>query len=143
MTTVKNVLNDKSNHAIFTIQPTDTVFSAIKLMAEKGIGAVIVTEKEKVVGIFSERDYTRKVILMERSSRTTNVNEIMTSNVITVTTNMSIESCLNLMTDKHLRHLPVVENDKLLGLVSIGDLVKAAMDDQKKLIDQLQQYISG
>jgi CBS domain-containing protein len=143
MTTVNNVLNDKSNSAIFTIHPTNTVFSAIKLMAEKGIGAVVVTENDRVVGIFSERDYTRKVVLMERTSRETQVSEIMTSNVITVTTNMSVENCLNLMTEKHLRHLPVVENEQLLGLVSIGDLVKAAMDDQKKLIDQLQQYISG
>ena len=122
MTTVKNVLSDKSNSAIFTIRPTDTVFSAIKLMAEKGIGAVIVTENNKVVGIFSERDYTRKVVLMERTSRETQVNEIMTSNVITVTTSMSVENCLNLMTEKHLRHLPVVEDEQLLGLVSIGDL---------------------
>jgi CBS domain-containing protein len=143
MTTVKNVLNDKSNHAIFTIRPNDTVFSAIKLMAEKGIGAVVVTDNNKVVGIFSERDYTRKIVLMERTSRDTIVSDIMTSNVITVTTNMNVENCLNLMTDKHLRHLPVVENENLLGLISIGDLVKAAMDDQKKLIDQLQQYISG
>jgi len=143
MTTVKNVLHDKANHAVFTVRPTDTVFSAIKLMAEKGIGAVVVTENEKVVGIFSERDYTRKIVLKERTSRTTNVSEIMTSNVITVDTSIRIESCLNLMTEKHLRHLPVVENDKLLGLISIGDLVKAAMNDQKILIEQLQQYISG
>ena len=97
----------------------------------------------QVVGILSERDYTRKIALMERSSYDTTVNEIMTAKVLTVTQSTSVEDCLSLMTDRHLRHLPVVENDKLVGLVSIGDLVKAVMDDQRKLIDQLQQYIAS
>ena len=96
-----------------------------------------------MVGILSERDYTRKIALMQRTSFDTTVNEIMTPKVITVTSATSVEDCLALMTDRHLRHLPVVENDKLIGLISIGDLVKAAMEDQRKLIDQLQQYISG
>ena len=112
-------------------------------MADKGIGALVVTHEERVVGILSERDYMRKVMLMERTSKQTTVNEIMTAKVLTVTTAVTVEECLDLMTDRHLRHLPVVEQDKLLGLISIGDLVKAAMDDQKKLIEQLQQYISG
>jgi CBS domain-containing protein len=112
-------------------------------MADKGIGALVVTQNEQVVGILSERDYTRKVALMERSSFTTNVSEIMTASVLTVTTSSSVEDCLDLMTERHLRHLPVVENDRLIGLISIGDLVKAAMADQKNLIEQLQQYISG
>ena len=112
-------------------------------MADKGIGAVVVTDQDKVVGILSERDYTRKVMLMERTSKETSVSEIMTAKVLTVTKSTSVEDCLGLMTDRHLRHLPVVENDKLVGLISIGDLVKAVMDDQRKLIDQLQQYIAS
>jgi CBS domain-containing protein len=143
MTKVAQVLQDKSEQAIFTIRPDSTVYEAIKLMADKGIGALVVTQNEQVVGILSERDYTRKVALMERSSFTTNVSEIMTASVLTVTTSSSVEDCLDLMTERHLRHLPVVENDRLIGLISIGDLVKAAMADQKNLIEQLQQYISG
>lgn len=112
-------------------------------MAEKGIGALVVTQDNEVVGILSERDYTRKVALMERSSYDTTVSEIMTAKVLTISRSNTVEECLQLMTDRHLRHLPVVEEKKLVGLISIGDLVKAAMQDQKNLIDQLQQYISG
>ena len=143
MTTVAQVLQDKAEQAIYTIAPHETVLKAITLMAEKGIGALVVTHEDSVVGILSERDYTRKVALMQRTSFDTTVNEIMTAKVLTITRSASIEDCLDLMTDKHLRHLPVVENDKLIGLISIGDLVKAAMEDQHKLIEQLQQYISG
>lgn len=143
MTTVAQVLQDKAEQAIYTIAPHETVLKAITLMAEKGIGALVVTHENSVVGILSERDYTRKVALMQRTSFDTTVNEIMTAKVLTITRSASIEDCLDLMTDKHLRHLPVVENDKLIGLISIGDLVKAAMEDQHKLIEQLQQYISG
>lgn len=144
MSNVATVLKDKGNTAIYTVTPDTTVLDAIKLMANKGIGALVVTDDAgKVAGILSERDYTRKVILMERTSKDTLVSEIMTAKVLTVTTNVLVKECLKLMTDKHLRHLPVVEDEKLIGLVSIGDLVKTAMDDQKKLIDQLQQYISG
>lgn len=143
MTTVAQVLQDKPQHAIHTIAPDETVLKAISLMADKGIGALVVTHEDKVVGILSERDYTRKIALMERTSFNTTVNEIMTAKVLTITCTATVEDCLELMTDKHLRHLPVVENERLIGLISIGDLVKAAMEDQKKLIDQLQQYISG
>ncbi|OAL79799.1 histidine kinase [Acinetobacter sp. SFB] len=143
MTKVAQVIQDKMEQTIFTISPEATVFEAISLMAEKGIGAVVVTDQDKVVGILSERDYTRKVMLMERTSKETAVSEIMTAKVLTVTKSTSVEACLDLMTDRHLRHLPVVENDKLIGLISIGDLVKAVMDDQRKLIDQLQQYIAS
>ncbi len=129
--------------AIFTISPEATVLEAITIMAEKGIGALIVAEGEQVVGILSERDYTRKVTLMERSSYSTTVAEIMTAKVITVGLNNTVEECLQLMTDRHLRHLPVLDNGKLVGFISIGDLVKAAMEDQKVLIEQLKQYISG
>ncbi|NNG82455.1 MULTISPECIES: CBS domain-containing protein [Acinetobacter Taxon 24D] len=143
MTNVAQVIQDKIEQTIFTISPEATVLEAISLMADKGIGALVVTEQEKVVGILSERDYMRKVTLMERRSEETTVSEIMTAKVLTVTKSTSVEDCLGLMTDRHLRHLPVVENDKLIGLISIGDLVKAVMEDQRKLIDQLQQYIAS
>ncbi|MDD2946766.1 MAG: CBS domain-containing protein [Acinetobacter sp.] len=141
MTNVAQVIHDKIDKTIFTIRPDSTVLEAISLMADKGIGALVVTDQEKVVGILSERDYMRKVTLMERTSKETTVGEIMTTKVLTVTKSTSVEDCLSLMTDRHLRHLPVVENSKLVGLISIGDLVKAVMEDQRKLIDQLQQYI--
>ncbi|ENU20433.1 hypothetical protein F994_01492 [Acinetobacter bohemicus ANC 3994] len=143
MTNVAQVIQNKIEQNIFTISPESTVLEAISLMADKGIGALVVTDQDKVVGIFSERDYTRKIILMERTSKETTVSEIMTAKVLTVTKSNSVEDCLNLMTDRHLRHLPVVENDKLIGLISIGDLVKVVMEDQRKLIDQLQQYIAS
>jgi CBS domain-containing protein len=143
MTIVAQVIKNKSEQDIFTISPEATVLEAIKIMADKGIGALVVADGEKVVGILSERDYTRKVTLMERSSYSTTVAEIMTSKVITVSLNNTVEECLQLMTDRHLRHLPVLDNEKLVGFISIGDLVKAAMEDQKNLIEQLKQYISG
>jgi CBS domain-containing protein len=144
MTNVAQVLKEKAFQTVYTIHPDATVLDAISLMAEKGIGAIVVTETDgQVAGILSERDYTRKIALMHRKSFDTTVSEIMTAKVLTVTQSATVEDCLELMTDKHLRHLPVVENGQLLGLISIGDLVKAAMDDQHKLIEQLQQYISG
>lgn len=143
MTIVAQVIKNKAVQSIFTISPNATVLEAIKIMADKGVGALVVAEDEKVVGIFSERDYTRKIALMERSSNNTLVSDIMTSKVISASLNNTVEECLNLMTDRHLRHLPVLENEKLVGFISIGDLVKAAMEDQRVLIEQLQQYISG
>lgn len=143
MTTVAQVLQEKVRIETSTISPTATVLEAITLMGNKGIGAVIVTNADKVVGILSERDYTRKIALMQRTSDHTTVAEIMTSQVLSVTRTHTVDECLALMTDKHIRHLPVIENDSLVGIVSIGDLVKATMEDQRKLIDQLQQYISG
>ncbi|MGR2922204.1 CBS domain-containing protein [Acinetobacter sp. 1125_18A] len=143
MTTVAQVIQDKIGREIYTISPSATVLEAITLMANKGIGAVVVTQDTKVVGILSERDYTRKIALMQRTSDHTTVAEIMTSRVISVTRGHTVEECLNLMTDGHLRHLPVIEAETLVGFVSIGDLVKATMEDQRKLIEQLRQYISG
>ncbi len=143
MTIVAQVIKNKAVQSIFTISPNATVLEAIKIMAAKGVGALVVAEDEKVVGIFSERDYTRKIALMERSSNNTPVADIMTSKVISVSLNHTVEECLQLMTDRHLRHLPVLDQEKLVGFISIGDLVKAAMDDQRILIEQLQQYISG
>ncbi len=143
MTTVTQVLKNKISNEVTTISPHETVLTAIRLMATKGIGAIVVVEEQQVVGIISERDYTRKIALMERTSEQTKVSEIMTPKVISVNPKHSVEECLALMTDKHLRHLPVLQDSKLIGLVSIGDLVKATMEDQKNLIHQLQQYISG
>lgn len=143
MTTIAQVIQNKSGQEIYTIEPSATVLEAITLMASKGIGAVVVTENTHVVGILSERDYTRKVALMQRTSGETTVAEIMTGKVISVGKTNTVDECLGLMTERHLRHLPVLENETLIGFVSIGDLVKAAMEDQKKLIEQLQQYISG
>ena len=143
MQTVAHILNSKPTQAIYTISPESTVLEALTLMAEKRIGALVVIKADKVVGIVSERDYARKVALMERSSYSTTVSEIMTHAVLTVTTKHNTDHCMQLMTDKHLRHLPVVDQDKLIGLVSIGDLVKNVMEQQKNMIDQLQQYISG
>lgn len=143
MTSVAQVIKNKAVQSIFTISPNATVLEAIKIMADKGVGALVVAEDEKVVGIFSERDYTRKIALMERTSESTLVSDIMTSKVISVGLNHTVEECLQLMTDRHLRHLPVLDKEKLVGFISIGDLVKAAMEDQRVLIEQLQQYISG
>lgn len=143
MTSVAQVIKNKAVQSIFTISPHATVLEAIQIMADKGVGALVVAEDEKLVGIFSERDYTRKIALMERSSNNTSVSDIMTAKVISVSLKHTVEECLNLMTDRHLRHLPVLEQEKLVGFISIGDLVKAAMDDQRILIEQLQQYISG
>ena len=143
MTIVAQVIKNKAVQSIFTISPNATVLEAIKIMADKGVGALVVAEDEKVVGIFSERDYTRKIALMERTSESTLVSDIMTSKDISVSLNHTVEECLQLMTDRHLRHLPVLDQEKLVGFISIGDLVKAAMEDQRILIEQLQQYISG
>ena len=143
MTIVAQVIKNKAVQSIFTISPNATVLEAIKIMADKGVGALVVAEDEKVVGIFSERDYTRKIALMERTSESTLVSDIMTSKVISVSLNHTVEECLQLMTDRHLRHLPVLDQEKLVGFISMGDLVKAAMEDQRILIEQLQQYISG
>lgn len=143
MLTVEHILQSKPQHITYTITPEATVLEAISLMADKGIGALIVTEEDKVVGIVSERDYARKVALMERSSYDTCVADIMTSKVLTIERKNTVQECLNLMTDRHLRHLPVVENDQLIGLVSIGDLVKGIIQDQQSLIEQLQNYIAS
>ncbi|HCT41732.1 MAG TPA: histidine kinase [Moraxellaceae bacterium] len=143
MKTVADILRSKANAQIYTIWPSATVLEALTLMADKGIGALIVMENDKVAGILSERDYARKIALMERSSYTTEVSEIMTSNVMTVTPGQTIEFCMELMTEKRLRHLPVLEGDKLIGLISIGDLVKDIISDQQSMIRQLEQYIRG
>lgn len=143
MKTVAEIINSKIDRSVVVIGPEMTVLDAIRLMAEKNIGAVVVVENDRVVGIFSERDYARKVILQGRSSVATPVSEIMTKDVITVGPKANHEDCMQLMTDRHLRHLPVVEEGRLLGVLSIGDLVKNVIAEQKSLIQHLEQYIRG
>jgi CBS domain-containing protein len=142
MITIRDVLQEKGNQT-WTVVPDTMVFDALKLMAEKNIGALIVLDGEKIVGIFSERDYARKIILHGKSSRETTVKEIMTTNVVGVRPAQSMEDCMVLMTDKRIRHLPVVEGEKLIGMISIGDVVKAIISDKDFLIQQLEHYITG
>lgn len=143
MTTARQVVESKPSQAIFSIPPTATVYAALQLMAEKGIGAVLVMEHGKIVGILSERDYARKVILMQRSSRDTLVRDIMTSSVIYVSGDQSTNECMALMTKHRMRHLPVMNGEDLLGMLSIGDLVKDIISEQQFIIEQLEHYIHG
>ena len=143
MKSVRDILKTKAITQTYNVQPGTKVLDAIKLMAEKGVGALVVLENGKLVGIVSERDYARKVVLMERSSHTAEVREIMSPNVITVTPDESIEHCMEVMTEKRLRHLPVLEGDELVGMISIGDIVKNIISDQQFLIRQLEGYIRG
>lgn len=143
MTTVARILNSKPDRHVYTISPAASVFDAIKLMADKSIGALVVMEGEQVVGIITERDYARKIVLMARSSRETAVREVMTSAVMYVRSDQTSEQCMALMTENRLRHLPVMDGGKLVGLISIGDLVKDIISEQKFIIEQLEHYISG
>ncbi|BBI41922.1 CBS domain-containing protein [Pseudomonas syringae] len=136
-------LKDLHNQHVHTIGPNQMVLDALRLMADKNIGALPVVENGTVVGVVSERDYARKVVLEGRSSVGTPVSEIMSSKVITVNSQQTVETCMGIMTDSHLRHLPVAEDGQLLGLLSIGDLVKEAIAEQASLIQQLEQYIRG
>jgi len=142
MKSVKQIVDAKGNDICF-IQPDDTVFNAIKMMAEKEIGAILVMEDEKLVGILSERDYARKVILKGKSSEQIPVKDIMTTNVLCARPEQTVEECMALMTDKRIRHLPVLEGGRIQGMISIGDLVKDIIDEQKFMIEQLGHYISG
>jgi len=142
MKTIREILKEK-NSTIWCIKPTDSVFAAIQIMDEHQIGALLVQEGDKLVGIISERDYARKVILKGKSSKNTQVQEIMTRQVIYVSPSQTMEECMALMTEKRIRHLPVLEEGKLMGIISIGDAVKAAITEKEFLIDQLTKYISG
>lgn len=142
MTTVNDLLRDKPSE-IWTVAPDDSVYDALQLMADKNVGAVLVLEGGRLVGLLSERDYARKLALENRTSRDTSVRDVMTQRVAIVSPNKDIEECMALMTDKHVRHLPVMDNDKLVGLVSIGDLVKGVIAEKKFMIEQLEQYITG
>jgi CBS domain-containing protein len=142
MRTVRDILETKG-HDVWSIEPSALVYDAMKLMADKEIGALLVLEGAKLVGIVSERDYARKIILQGRSSLTTQVSEIMTSRVVYVEPERNIEECMALMTDKRIRHLPVVQTGQLCGIISIGDLVKAIIAEQQFIIQQLERYITG
>jgi CBS domain-containing protein len=142
MRTVRQLLEAKAPE-VFAIGPDDPVIDAIRLMAEKRIGALLVMQAGKLAGIVSERDYARKIVLQGRSSRDTPVREIMTAEVVAVGLDETTDRCMQLVTDRRIRHLPVVEDDSVLGVVSIGDLVKAVIEDQQLELDQLQRYIVG
>ena len=143
MTAVADILKTKGNATVYTIGPEDSVFDALQRMADKGIGALMVTEGEAIVGIVTERDYARKIALKGRTSALTLVRDVMTTSVMFVKPTQTSEECMALMTDNRLRHLPVVKDDKLIGLISIGDLVKDIISEQKFVIEQLEHYISG
>jgi CBS domain-containing protein len=140
MKTIKYVMKTKPKE-IWTVSPDVSVFEALKIMAEKNIGALPVMEGKKLVGIFSERDYARKVILKGKSSKNTPVSEIMSTNLVVITPNQTTEQGLALMNAKHVRHLPVIQNEKLVGFVSIGDLVNSIIDEQNLIIDKMGEYI--
>lgn len=142
MRTINEILNMKGRQ-IWSVSPDTIVFHALELMAQKEVGALLVIENDNLVGIISERDYARKVILQGKSSRDIPVKEIMSSRVIYITPDQNVEDCMALMINKRIRHLPVMENDKLVGIISIGDVVKALIDEKEFVIEQLVQYIKG
>ncbi|MEO6320573.1 MAG: CBS domain-containing protein [Polaromonas sp.] len=143
MTTVAEILKSKREALVHTIKPDDSVFDALQRMADKGVGALLVMEGETIVGIVTERDYARKIALKGRTSALTMVRDVMTTAVMFVKPSHTSDECMALMTENRLRHLPVVQNDKLIGLVSIGDLVKDIISEQKFVIEQLEHYITG
>lgn len=139
---VRDILADKVSY-IFAVEPSSTVYAAIEVMAEKNIGGLLITEKDRLVGIFTERDYARKLILKGKSSKDTLIGDLMTKNPFTVTRDTSIEECMMMMSNKRIRHLPVVEEDKIIGVISIGDVVRYIIEEQKTIIQQLEHYITG
>ena len=143
MNTVAQILGSKPDQAVYTMEPTASAHEAVRLMADKNIGALVVVERGQVVGIVSERDVTRKLVLMERSSKDTLLRDIMSSPVMYVHLHHTSDECMALMTENRLRHLPVMDGGQLIGLISIGDLVKATISEQQFIIEQLEHYISG
>ncbi len=137
---VREILSDKGND-VWSVSPDATVFEALQLMAERRIGAVLVLDAKRLVGIFSERDYARRVVLEGKSSRESAVSDVMTRKVLCASPDRTVDECLAMMSEQRARHLPVLDDDQVIGLVSIGDLVKVTIDEQKVLIDQLQHYI--
>lgn len=142
MGTVSHILRTKAN-AIFSITPDTIVYEALELMVEKNVSALVVMENEKLVGIFTERDYARKVILKGKASKETRIGEIMTEAPVTVSPDSSIDDCMRLMTNRFIRHLPVVSGDQLIGIISIGDVVKFIIEEQKFIIQNMEHYITG
>jgi CBS domain-containing protein len=142
MRTVEQLLQVKGND-IWSIAPQVTAYNALQIMAEKNVGALLVIEKEKLMGIFSERDYARKVILKEKSSKNTSVGELMTREVFYINADFTLEESMALMTAKRIRHLPVLKNNQLIGIVTLGDVVRQIISDQKFAIRELEKYITG
>ena len=142
MHTLRQLLGSKTPE-VYAVAPGDSVIDAIRLMAEKGVGAVLVMEGARLVGIVSERDYARKIVLHGRSSSDTSVRDIMTADVVTVGPQHTVEHCMQVVTEHRIRHLPVVEGGDVIGVISIGDLVKAVIEDQKVQLDELQRYIAS
>lgn len=143
MNTLRTILKNKPSGEVWSIGPQASVLDAVKMMAELGIGALLVMEGEELLGVVSERDYARKVILKGRRSEATRVAEIMSGEVITATPGMTAQHCLGMMTEGHFRHLPVIEDDRVMGVVSIGDLVKCVIADQQVVIEELERYVTG
>lgn len=143
MLSVSRLLNNKKNDSVWSVSPNDMVIDALNLMSEKGIGAVMVMEGDRLVGIFSERDYARKGIIAGRKAKSTPVTEVMTPNVFTVSPSMDIEDCMTLFSEKRIRHLPVVDNQRVIGMLSIGDIVTAIIQAQDQQIKYLEAYITG
>ena len=142
MITIEQLLNNKDDQ-IWSVESKTSIFEALIIMSDKEIGALLVIEDEKLVGIFSERDYARKVILKGKSSKNTQVGELMTKKVLYIDPEKTINDCMAIMTDKHIRHLPVIENDKVIGMVTIGDVVNQIISEQEYTIQQLENYITG
>jgi len=142
MKTIKHLLDTKSN-SIISVSPSTSVYNALVTMTEKNISSVLVIENGQLAGIFTERDYARKIILQGKSSKETLITEVMTKNPIVIGLEHSIDDCMKIMTEKHIRHLPVVVAEQVNGMVSIGDVVKFIIEDQKQTISQLESYISG
>ncbi|WP_300321224.1 CBS domain-containing protein [Accumulibacter sp.] len=143
MKTLRQILESKSG-VLATVSPDDAVFSALQVMAERNVGAVLVVEGERLLGIFSERDYARKMILFGKASKGTRVRDIMSDKVLCVTPEQTVDECMAIMTEKHFRHLPVLDDQRnLVGIISIGDVVKEMISEQQFIIDQLGKYISG
>ncbi len=139
---VQDILKTKGS-VVYSVDPNVMVYAAIEQMCDRNIGGLMIVESGKLVGIFTERDYARKLILKGKSSKDTPIKDLMTPNPFTVTPQSSIEDCMKLMAGKHIRHLPVEENGKLIGMISIGDVVKHIIEDQKSTIEHLEQYIAG
>ena len=142
MKIIKDILSTKG-HEVYTISPDGTVYEALSLMAERNVGALVILEGETMVGLISERDYARKIVLKGRLSKDTPVSEIMTRDPVTVTLDHDLEQCMEVMTNERVRHLPVLEQGRLIGIISIGDVVKGIIDHKEFIIQEMQKYIKG
>ncbi len=138
-----NLILEKKGRQVFSVNPATSVFDALQIMMVKNISALLIMEEEKLMGIFTERDYARKLILKGKASKETQIGEIMTADLLTLSINSTIDDCMEIMTDKKIRHLPVLENNYVVGMISIGDVVKFIIEDQKQTIQQLESYIAS